>query len=154
MATADALPIRGLYIVPRHAYLILERKKRLIVKLKPIPNKLIERGKSKSVVYLVTQDGQTGLNLGRIWLLPPFRIDLKDFARLRRYHLITDEERQKWWPKAEKLYAYRFRFKKFNKPKIIKIPRGVQTLVKLDSLLTGVPIERLRYVRDLLLNIK
>jgi site-specific DNA-cytosine methylase/site-specific DNA-adenine methylase len=60
----------------------------------------------------------------------PREIDLFEFEALRPKHKITDKEREKWWPRRSRLFAFEVRFfDALPEPKDYVRPRGVQTFI-------------------------
>ena len=87
---------RGLIIVAPYGTHIRKRKKDIIVKskkVKPISNE-----------NLLLIENKVGL--GIIRLGTPEKINLKQFDKLKDNHLISEEDRIKWWPKYKNLYMY------------------------------------------------
>lgn len=109
----------GIYLVAPHAQWIWNGKKKLIVKARKF---------SKQIHRPLVLCGPSFL-WGILSLEAPHDISLVDFVRLKKNHQISEEERLKWWPGKQILYAYQFGFKKFDKPIPWKKPRGVQTFV-------------------------
>ena len=122
MITQSLIETReGAYLVSPHAKLIWEGKKNLIVKSR------LFRSEINKLLYLL----EDNLCYGIIKLKYPDKIDLKKFKELEKVHLISEEERKKWWPNKEILFAYKFdKVTMFENPKKVEIPRGVQTFVK------------------------
>jgi len=116
-------PTRGLYLVPPHGTWIVKGIKTLIVKKKKF--------KTDPKEPLVLLEGNKAL--GVIWLKAPKAINYQEFKGLFDRHKIKDEERKKWWGDVFPLYAYEFTIKKYSKPKMVKIPKGVQTFVNIKN---------------------
>jgi len=111
----------GIYLVQSHASMIYSGEKDLIIKSKLFKNKI------NKFLYLI----EDNLCYGIIRLKFPDKINLEEFDKLKDRHQITDEERTKWWPYKEVLYAYDFDIiKLFETPKRVEIPQGVQTFIK------------------------
>jgi len=107
----------ALILVAPHPEMIVEGRKKMIVKSEPF--------KLDEPYYLVERD----IVYGVIELEEPFEIDLADFERLRDEHQITEAERMAWWPDAEILYAYRIkRFVPFVERRRFKRKRGPQVI--------------------------
>lgn len=110
----------GLYIVQRHADLIVSGEKKIIIKSKKLP--IAERK-----LYLICENEV----LGEIELEEPEQIDEKRFNELRIQHLVTNEERDEWWKDAKRFWAYKIKkFKAFKPPKKYERKQGVQTIQK------------------------
>jgi len=119
-------PEYGLYLVSPHGRLIWDGSKTLIVRsreqdLKP---------HLKEEVYLFSD----GLCYGVLYLEDPEEIDYERFKSLRDQHRISNEEFDRWgWDRSKPLYVYGFRLvSKFDPPKPVKLPKGVQTWVRTD----------------------
>jgi phosphoribosyl 1,2-cyclic phosphate phosphodiesterase len=111
----------AIYLVHPHGSLIWEGKKSLIVKSK------FYKGEINKPLYLI----EDNLCYGIIKLRLPDKITLEEFNSLKDRHLVSEEERSKWWPNKEVLYAYKFDIiKLFDFPKKVEIPRGAQTFIK------------------------
>lgn len=111
----------AIYLVKPHAEMIYNNEKKLIVKSKKFPNML------NIDLYLVDDEFCYGI----IKLTNIKEITLNEFEKLKDLHRITDEERKKWWPNAEKLYAYEFEYVvRFPEPKPVELPQGAQTFIK------------------------
>jgi len=96
----------GLYLVAPHAQRIWEGKKRLIIKSK----KFNVEGKK----YYLVQDKVYGV----IEMGAPYSINLEEFKKLSKLHLISEKERSEWWPDYKTLYAYAVKkFERFPTPK-------------------------------------
>ena len=62
-------------------------------------------------------------------------INLTQFKKERKHHLITDKERLKWWPDTTTLYKYPIIKKKiFKKEYQITYPQGPQVLVNPENI--------------------
>ena len=110
--------LEGLYIVDPHSRWIYEGKKTLIVKEK----KFDIEGKE---FYLIDNK----FAYGKIRIKKIYPITQKMFEEMKAKHLVSDEEKKKWWGNAQ-LYGYDFSFEKFEAPKPVEVPQGVQTFVK------------------------
>ncbi len=124
----------GLYLVEAHAEMIWSGEKTAIVKSR----RFGVQGKR----YILVSDGRNGKAWGEIELGKPRVIGLDDFEKLRDQHKVSEAERLEWWPDYDKLYFYNIkRFRPFDQPKKVRIPRGVQTFVRDVELAVG---ERVR----------
>lgn len=81
-----------------HAELIWTGNKTLMVKDKFYKNQI------SKPLYLL----QNNICYGIIRLKLPDKITVKEFRELSKFHKISEEQRQKWWPNKEVLYSYRF----------------------------------------------
>jgi len=112
----------GLYLVPPHGELIYNGEKTLIVKTKNFKKHI------KEDLILLSGNKAYGI----IYLEEPKKISKEEFDKLVDKHKISQEEYEDWnW--KEPLYAYEFRFSKFNVPIPVKIPKGVQIFVNIDK---------------------
>lgn len=119
--TVQKTVLQGIYLVEPHGKWIWEKKKLLIIKAKRFPNMVLKP--------LILVSG--GLAYGVIKLKPPTEIDLDEFFNLAMGHLITETERQKWWPGKKLLYAYGFDvITRYEKPRPVTVPQGVQTFIE------------------------
>ena len=110
----------GLYIVKRHADLIYEGRKSLIVKARRF-------GISNRDLYLISGDRVLGI----IHLGLPVEIDQDAFDRLRPLHQISSQEQEEWWPGKKKFFAYAIElFQPFGPPLVYKPKIGVQIIQK------------------------
>jgi len=108
----------GLYLVEPHGKMIWDGSKTLIVKSKRFTEHI------KEELFLFSDN----LCYGIIYLEEPKEITKEEFDKLRNRHRITEEEYRKWkW--KEPLYAYEFRFRRYEPPIPVKIPKGVQVFV-------------------------
>ena len=119
----------GIYLVEPHGRLIAIGDKVSIVKSKPFPNMT---GKD---LYLISDN----LCWGIINLKPAEKITQDQFRRQKDSHKISMEEAEEWWDLAgqpeKELYDFRFEVKRiFAPPKPVKIPRGIQTFLKPESI--------------------
>jgi len=110
----------GLYLVERHARLIISRRKTLIIKAKKF------EGHINEPLYLLAKNKVYGI----IVLKEPKKITLEEFKTLFKKHLITDTERKKWWNNTKEFFAYDFELKKIFRPPLNwKYKKGVQNFV-------------------------
>ena len=85
---------RGLIIVYPHGSLIINGSKTLIVKSRNFYTLVNKK-------LLLIEDK---LALGYIILTDIYEINTNYFNKLRRYHLITNKEKNKWWPYKKILF--------------------------------------------------
>ncbi len=105
-------------LVKPHGDWAISGKKKAIVTARRY-EKYVERP-----VYLI----QGNYCLGVIELSKPVKISLEAFRKLRKYHLVSEKERKKWWPRTKSFYFYKiFIIQRFRPPKEIIRPRGAQT---------------------------
>jgi hypothetical protein len=118
MEELESIP--GIYLVSPHSKLIYAGRKKAVVKAKEFDKYVGKR------LYWMDKDYVYGI----LRLMKPNKIDLNDFERLYKFHLVTDEEREKWWPGHDTLYYYQIRVEtRFDKPKRWRYQKGVQTFV-------------------------
>ncbi len=111
----------GILLVKPHGEQLWKGRKKLIVKAKAFPE-MINRA-----MYLVSDNKVYGI----IKLKEAVDLTLKEFRALRKDHLISEDERVKWWPDANKLFAFKFtRLEMFKEPKKFKVPTGVQNFIE------------------------
>lgn len=115
----------GIYLVNNHAKMIADGEKKSILKSNHAKKMLDEYiGKD---MYLVSDDKVYGI----IRLRKPREININEVIQLEYAHKVTEEEREKWWPKEDELWIYEFEeIEIFNKPKKYPVEQGVQVLVK------------------------
>lgn len=112
---------RGLILVSPHGTLITQHKKHLIIK-----SKRIDSIANKPLLLI-----ENKLGLGLIQLSLPKKINLKQFINSRRSHLITESERNAWWPLYTTLYAYVITKKQFfRNPILLEYGPGPQITIK------------------------
>ena len=107
----------GLYLVEPHALNIYKKEKKLIIK-----SKLFDIVKSPHIL--------AGQYLYGV-IIPQKIIQISDktFKELADLHLISQKEKNKWWAKKP-LYAYVFKFYKFEEPVEYVRKPGIQTFIK------------------------
>jgi len=111
----------GIYLTAPHGELICKGKKKLIVKSRDFSDMTMKP------LYLVSDKKVYGI----IKLREPEKISLEQFDDLNKEHRITEQEREKWWPSKETLFAYKFNvLEMFAKPKDYAPPKGVQVFIK------------------------
>lgn len=111
----------GIIVTEPHGELIWKKEKKMIIRAKYYQSEI---GK---ILYLIAGKKAYGL----IKLKNPDKIDMKEFKDLQNLHKITDEEKKKWWPNKQVLYAYKFDIiKLYDNPKKIEYKPGPQTFVK------------------------
>jgi len=111
----------GIYLVKPHAEMIWKGNKKYIVKAKKYM-KMIDK-----LLYFCDDEYAYGI----LRLKKPFLINLDEFNNFKPQHLISNEERKKWWGGKRFLFMYPFDIiEKFKKPKKIKVLPGTQTFIK------------------------
>lgn len=111
----------GILLTAPHGKLIWEGKKKLIVKSKDFSNMTMKN------LALVSGNKAYGI----IKLREPEKINLEQFDNLKKEHMISEKEREKWWPGKETLFKYQFNIlKKFDPPKDYTPEKGVQVFIK------------------------
>lgn len=117
---------RGLIIVYPHGSLIINGEKILLVKSRPF-TKII----NKKLLLI-----ENKLALGYIILTNMYPINKKEFNKLKYKHLITNQERIKWWPNKYEFYAYPIKIIKiFKHPIKVDYPTGPQVTVKPENII-------------------
>lgn len=110
----------GLYLTAPHGRLIWEGKKTAIIKSIKLKSHL------EKPLYLLSGD----LCFGIIKLSQPKEISLEQFASLYPKHMVSEEERKKWWPQAKILYLYTVSFiRRWDSPRRWKRQQGAQLFV-------------------------
>jgi len=112
---------------------ILNGKKKAIVKTRRYDTKDF---------YLLANDEK---GFGYIRLQEPKKIDLEDFDKLYNFHLISEEERKKYWNDAKSFYFYLIRdFIPFEEPIKISLPK------KIDYSFDGIlPLEEIQLLSNM-----
>ena len=112
---------RGLYIIEPHGEMISKGKKTSIAKSRIFDGMegdwiLVSGNKAYGIV---TMNGDAD------------EVNVEQFDKAFSSHRVTKKEREKWWKSADKLYLYHVkRMLPFEKPKIVKLPQGVQTVIE------------------------
>jgi len=113
--------MKGIYLVPPHGQKIWDGRKTMVVKERLFRNMV------DIPLVLVSEK----LAWGIIRLQNPRKIDLAQFKKLKTKHTITDEERREWWGKTRTFWAYDVKLEeRFDPPRPVKVPRGVQTFIQ------------------------
>lgn len=115
----------GMYLVKPHGKLIHGGKKTMVVK--SVPYKRMDEK-----LYVVSGD----LCYGEVEFNEQKEIgSIEEFDKLRGKHRITEEERKKWcrdlrgWCAAP-YYSWKIKnYKRYDKPKKVQIPKGIQTFI-------------------------
>lgn len=116
---------RGLIIVYPYGTYIRKREKNIIVKTRLI----------KSIIDQNLLLIENKLGLGIIQLGFPKKINLDQFRKLSKRHMITNEDRIKWWAKYTELYSYPInKTKFFRTPLILDYPQGPQITVNPENI--------------------
>jgi len=116
--------MKGIYLVEKHARMVAEKEKDLIVSSQAVPQGFADTelvlvgGKQAFGTITITKTrGPLGAETIR--------------ERLRERHKITDEEWREWWPENEKVYVLEFKFEKlFDEPVPVEVPEGVQKWIE------------------------
>ena len=95
------------YLTDSHAQMIWKGQKKLIVKARMFKRFIGEER------YLASRERVYGI----IVLEPPKVIPLDEFDQYYKDHLVTHEERTRWWPDSTEFYLYPFTFHPFRIPK-------------------------------------
>ena len=123
------LKLPGIYLVEPHGRFIALGEKVSIIKSRPFPNMT---GKD---LFLISDN----LCWAIVNLKPAEKITQDQFRRRKESHKISMEEAEEWWDLAgqpeKELYDFRFKVKRiFAPPRPVKIPRGIQTFLKPESI--------------------
>jgi len=110
------LNLPGLYLVEPFAADIYSKRKSLIIFSSKMPKLL---GKP----YLLCGKKVYGV------IIIKEIVDNYDFAATRKYHLVTDQQRKKWWGDKQ-TYLYMFEFHPFPETYDYQIPPGVQMIIR------------------------
>ncbi len=114
---------RGLVVVAPHGGFIAGGQKTALVKSR--------RYQMEEETLLVIQNKQA---LGTLRLAQPQAISLREFRRLRPRHLVSEEERRRWWPRKSVFYLYDIEeFRPLPAPVAVEYPRGVQVFVRKEN---------------------
>ena len=111
---------KGMILSYPHGTHIYTGKKKLIIKSK------FFKSMTNRLLYLI----EGNIIYGLIKLKCPEKINLTEFQELSSKHLISDDERNKWWPRKEVLYAYNFEFKLFEIPKKVNLQQTAKLFVE------------------------
>jgi len=111
----------GLQLINPHAKWLWAGKKTLIVKDRLYAYMLDQ------ALYVLDDK----YSYGAIRLLKPIKLTSKEFEQRTTEHLISEEERTKWWSDSKSLYAYPFAWiKKFDMPRRIERPNTEHSFVR------------------------
>jgi len=117
--------ILGIIIVKPHGSYIANGSKKLIVKSKNFSH-IINRP------LLLIQQKEA---LGIIYIDEINEINLREFNEKRDLHLITDQERKKWWPNKKIFYEYHISKRyMFVAPVPIEYGTGPQVFIKVKNI--------------------
>ena len=125
--------MQGLIFVKPHGELIVEGIKKIFVIDMPI-------GETPGPLLVVQGD----LAMGEVKLGKPYDINLDQFNSLRDRHQVSENERRRWWPRANTFKAYDIELTKVYK-KPIRVFREWATSVRLQEVL-----EKNQHTQDLL----
>lgn len=115
---------RALVVVAPHGDLIAEGKKTALVKSR--------RYHMESENLLVIQNKKA---LGVIKLASPRVVTMAGFRRARGRHLVSEEERRRWWPRKATFYLYDIlEFHPLRAPIAVRYPRGPQVFVRRENI--------------------
>ena len=113
----------GIYLVSPHGRLIWEGRKTIIVKSKQF--------NLEGTWLIVSKENTKGLAFGIAEIGPVASVGADKFDALFKQHRVTRKERGKWWADSTKLYLYPIKsFKAFDKPAMVIVPPGVQTVMR------------------------
>jgi mannose-6-phosphate isomerase-like protein (cupin superfamily) len=113
-------PKHGIYLNEKHARLIVEGKKTLILQDHEL------KDYAKEPLYLLTKENVYGV----IQLKDGKKLAPSMYEQLRDQHQVTPEEFKKWWPDGVTLWGYGFDIKsKFDPPKTWKFKPSSRNIV-------------------------
>lgn len=116
---------RGLILVEPYGKYISNSTKNIIIK-----SKKIETITKKKLLLI-----ENKLGLGIIILGEIIKIDLDQFAKLKKYHRIPESDRIKWWSGYRYLYAYSIIFtQSYRLPLLLNYPTGPQITVRPENI--------------------
>jgi len=114
---ARQINAKSIYLPAPHARWTWTGEKKLIIKSRSYGGML-----NKPLYW-----GDSNYIYGVLKLTNITPITDKEFEDLRPQHLVSDKERQKWWPNSHRLYAYDFEIlTRFKKPRPHHYQRGTQ----------------------------
>ncbi len=112
----DVMVKKFRYLVAPHAEMIYKREKTATVH-----SRNFIQGSFVSIVGPEYEFGFARFKNG-------IKINLKQFEELKTKHRVSEEERKKWWPDKKELYFYEIRtWIPLEKPRHVRVPKGVQT---------------------------
>ena len=77
------------------------------------------------------------------------KISLKEFKALLPQHKVRDEERKEWWTDKKELYFYKLRtWIPLEKPRHVRVPKGIQTYGERAKLNEGWKLEEARHRKN------
>ena len=115
---------RALIVVAPHGDLIAAGRKAALVKSR--------RYHMEGETLLVIQSKRA---IGTVVLAAPRVITLATFRRQRGRHLVSENERRRWWPSKTIFYLYDIaEFRPLATPVAIDYPRGPQIFVRKETL--------------------
>ena len=111
----------GLYLTPPHGRLIWDGKKTAMIKSIKLKSHIGQP------LYLLSGDTCYGI----IKVSEPKEISISEFKNLEPKHSVSESERHRWWPTAEKLYYYLISFiRRWDHPKRWQKQQGAQIFVR------------------------
>ncbi len=114
---------RALVVVSPHGDFIADGQKTALIKSR--------RYHMEDETLLVVQNKQA---IGTIRLAAPRVVTLPGFRRTRSQHLVTEDERRRWWPRKTAFYLYDIQeFRPLPAPIAIDYPRGPQVFVRKEN---------------------
>jgi DNA adenine methylase len=125
----------GIYLVAPHAKRVWTGEKTLIVKSKSFPGVM-----NKPLYYC---DRKACYGVLKLTKITP--IGIAAFKQRTKEHMISEQEREKWWPNAVKLFAYNFEIEEnFDQPRDYVYKQGYQTFMNGVELLNSFGIEMIK----------
>jgi hypothetical protein len=115
---------RGLIVVAPHGDFIAGGVKTALIKSR--------RYQMEGEDLLVIQRKQA---LGTVRLAAPRIVSMATFRRARGRHLVSEDERRRWWPGKATFYMYDIlEFHPLPAPVRVEYPRGIQVFAKASSI--------------------
>lgn len=117
---------RGLILIEPYGTYVIENKKKIIVKSKK--NSTIS---NENILLIENKKG-----IALIKLTSPVEIDLLQFKKMYKYHLINEHDRKQWWLNYKKLYTHKItELIKFKRPILLDYFTESQVQVLLKNIL-------------------
>lgn len=110
---------RGLYLVEPHGLWTWQGKKTAIAKGRKI---------DLSGEWVLVSGKQA---YGHIDLAEPEQVSISEFDKRFNEHMVTPEERSRWWPQHKSLWLYKVKtIEKFQEPRPVSVSPGTVTIIR------------------------
>ncbi len=116
----------AMYMANTHGKMIYDGEKTLVIKSIKLIRHIGEE------LFLCSD-----MMYGTIVLSEGSPITKEEFKSLRNRHKITDKEAKLWWGSIDNLYKYEFKFYGFARPIKYRAPKGFQTFIHADKIITS-----------------